>query len=325
MKKRLVMATAAVLAAALFAGSTMAAEPKKNAYEEETKIGYLAVAIGDSVSAAWIKGIEKYLSSFSTISVDTYDGQASVDTQVQIMDEMIEQQYDAILLQAVDMAGLGASVEKAEEAGIPVITMNLDADATHAGLVAMVDVEAGQLIAKAIGDALGGEGSVVIISATPGATKGQYMDQGFKGELEANYPGIEILDEQTGEWLTENANTVMNDFLTKYPDVKAVFCHNDAMAEGAAAAIEAAGKTGEIAVWGADGETKMLEYIEQGLCTGTVYTNCTEQGALAAQLAIYCINTGITGADLSATPTIKMSPVVVTADNVATITPDIRW
>ena len=54
--------------------------------------------------------------------------------------------------------------------------------------------------------------------------------------MEEEYPNIEILDEQSGEWLTENANTVMTDFLTKYPEIDAVLCHNDAMAEGAAEA-----------------------------------------------------------------------------------------
>lgn len=63
----------------------------------------------------------------------------------------------------------------------------------------------------------------------------------------------------------------MTNFLTKYPEIDAVFCHNDAMAEGAAEAAKAAGK--DIQIWGCDGETKMLEYIEQGLCTGTIYTD----------------------------------------------------
>ena len=143
-----------------------------------------------------------------------YDGEASVDTEVQIMDELINQKYDAIILQATDAAGLAASVDKAEAAGIPVITCNLDADTVHTGLVSAVDVEAGEQIATSIGDSLGGQGKVVIISATPGATKGENIDKGFKAVMEEKYPDIEILDEQSGEWLTENANTVMTDFLT---------------------------------------------------------------------------------------------------------------
>lgn len=295
----------------------------KDVYSEDVKIAFLPNVIGDSVAAAWAEGMQTYLGEFENITLDVYDGEASVDTEVQIMDELINQEYDAIILQATDAAGLAASVDKAEAAGIPVITVNMDADTTHAGMVTMVDVEAGEKVADAIGESLGGEGNVVIISATPGASKGEQLDKGFKAVMEEKYPNIEILDEQSGEWLTENANTVMTDFLTKYPDIDAVFCHNDAMAEGAAEAVKAAGR--DLQVWGCDGETKMMEYIEQGLCTGTVYTDVKNQGAVAAQFALYAIGSGITASNLSETPIVKMSSITVTADNVADITDNMRW
>lgn len=294
----------------------------KDAYTDDIKIAFLPNVIGDSCAAAWAEGMHDYLDNFTNVTFDVYDGKASVDTEVQIMDELINQKYDAIILQATDAAGLAASTEKAEAAGIPVITCNLDADTVHTGLVAAVDVEAGQQIAKAIGES--GAKKVLIISATAGATKGENIDKGFKETLEADYPDVEILDEQSGEWLTENANTVMNDFLTKYPEIDAVLCHNDAMAEGAAEACKAAGKT-DIQIWGCDGESKMLDYIEQDLCTGTIYTNCNAQGQLCAQMAMYAISSGITASNVSETPLVKMAPILVTKDNLSDITEEMRW
>lgn len=295
----------------------------KDVYSEDIKIAFLPNQIGDSCGAAWAEGMETYLSEFENVTFDVYDGELSVDTEVQIMDDLINQEYDGIILQATDAAGLASSVDKAEAAGIPVITVNMDADTTHAGMVTMVDIEAGEAVAEAIGESLGGKGNVLIISATPGASKGERLDEGFKAVMEEKYPDIEILDEQSGEWLTENANTVMTDFLTKYPEVDAVFCHNDAMAEGAAEAVKAAGR--DLQVWGCDGETKMLEYIEQGLCTGTVYTDVKAQGAACAQFTMYAIESGITGSMLSETPIVKMASITVTADNVADITDSMRW
>lgn len=294
----------------------------KDAYDGEIKIAFLPNVIGDSCAAAWAQGMRDYLSAFSNVTFDVFDGKASVDTQVQIMDELINQKYDAIILQATDAAGLASSAQKAEAAGIPVITCNLDADTVHTALVAGVDVEAGRIIAKAMGD--NGAKKVLIISATAGATKGENIDKGFKATLEESYPDVEILDEQSGEWLTENANTVMTDFLTKYPEIDAVLCHNDAMAEGAAEACKAAGRDG-IEIWGVDGESKMLDYIEKGLCTGTVYTNCNAQGQLCAQMAMYAIESGITAANLTETPLVKMAPIVVTQENLSDITPEMRW
>ena len=303
--------------------ATTEAASGKDAYADDIKIGFLPNVIGDSCAAAWAEGMEGYLNNFANVTFNVFDGKASVDTENTIMEQMINEKYDAIILQATDAAGLAATTDKAEAAGIPVITCNLDADTTHTGLVAAVDIEAGEQIAEYIGESLGGSGKVVIISATPGATKGENIDKGFKAVMEEKYAGIEILDEQSGEWLTENANTVMNDFLTKYSEIDAVLCHNDAMAEGAAEAVTAAGR--EMQIWGVDGESKMLDYIEQGLCTGTIYTDCQKQGAACAQFCMYAIGSGITAKNLSATPIVKMSPIVVTKDNLSEITEDMRW
>ncbi|MCI8598435.1 MAG: sugar ABC transporter substrate-binding protein [Lachnospiraceae bacterium] len=294
----------------------------KNPYEEDVKIAFIPYTIGDSVGSAWAEGMKAEFANYSTVTFNVFDGEASVDTEVQIIDDLINQSYDAIILQSVDSAGLAASVQKAEAAGIPVITVNLDADTPHSSLVAMVDYEGGAQVAQSIAESLGGKGNVVIIQASPGATKGENSSRGFKDALEA-YPDIEILDEQTGEWLTEEAYTVMADFLTKYPEIDAVFCHNDAMAEGAAEAAKAVGRLDDIQIWGMDGETKMLEYIEQGLCTGTIYTNCQEQGATCARMAMYHIAAGVRSN--ASTPVVKIAPIVVTSENVSDITDDMRW
>jgi ribose transport system substrate-binding protein len=306
------------------AKSTAAA---KDPYKDQIKVGFVPNVIGDSVAAAWGEGIKKELSVFPNVKYQAFDGKASAETQVTIMKDLINQKYDCIILQANDAAALAGTVKDAEAAGIPVITLNLDADTPHAGLVAMVDYEAGSLVADQIAQSIGDKaGNVVIIQAPPGATRGINVEKGFKDGI-AKHSNIKILDAQNGEWLTEKGNEVMRDFLTKYPKIDGVFAINDAMAEGASQAIEAAGRLNEMVIWGADGEKKALEYIEKGKLTGTIYTNCYDQGATAARLALYMV--GAAGqADSSKyakTPVVKMAPIVVTKDTVSTISANIRW
>lgn len=296
----------------------------KSPYSDAIKIGFVPNVIGDSVAAAWAKGASDELAVYDNVTFQIFDGEASAETQNQIITDLITQDYDAIILQAADSASLASSVKQAEAAGIPVITLNLDANTPHAGLIAMVDYEAGKLVAQKMAEGMSDEGKVVIIQASAGATRGENLESGFRDEM-ANHSKIEILDAQSGEWLTEKANVVMNDFLTKYKQIDGVFCHNDAMAEGASQAAESVGRLEGMQIWGADGESKALEYIEQGKMTGTIYTNCFDQGATAARLAMYLIGSETVTASYTKTPVIKMAPIVVTPETVSSIGDNIRW
>lgn len=297
---------------------------EKDPYTDEIKVAWIPTNAADANGTAWGLGIQRELEYWPNASYTMFDGERDSEKQASIIRDLIVQEYDAIILQAYNSAGIAEAVREAEEAGIPVICINIDADTPHAALVAMTDYEAGFVIGTQMAEDVGGEGNFVVIQATPGASRGENLEEGFQAAV-ANYPGITILGEQTGEWNSEKANAVMADFLTSFPQIDGVFCHNDQMAEGAADAIQAAGRQGEMSVWGANGETKALEYIEQGRMTGTIYTNCYDQGATAARLAMMYIGGNIDTSKFTETPVVKMPPIVVTADNVASITPDMRW
>ena len=314
---------ASLVAAALLSSVTVFAEGK-DPYTDELRIAWIPTAATEANCTAWGNGIKNEAEYWSNVSVDVYDGEKNADKQVTLMNDCIAQEYDGIIIQTYNKATLTPAIEEAEEAGIPVVCINMDSDAVCHGLVSMTDYEAGAVIAQKIAEALGEEGNVVVIQATPGAARGINLEAGFQDTL-ANYPGIKILEEQAADWNMEKANTTMANFLTAYPDqIDAVFAHNDQMAEGAGMACQTAGVE-DIVIWGANGETKALEYISDGIITGTVYTNCYDQGATALRLLMMSIGSGIDISDWEATPVIKMPPITVTAENVDSITEDMRW
>lgn len=299
-------------------------EAEKNPYTDSLKIAWIPTAASEANGTAWGKGIEQELQYWPNVEFNIFDGEKNSDTQNAIIADLIAQDYDGIILQAWNSDANAQAVADAEAAGIPVVCINIDVNTPHAGLVAMTDVEAGYAIGQRIAKDLNGEGNVVVIQATPGAARGENLEQGFQQAM-AEYSGITILDEQTGEWNMEKANTVMQNFLTTYGDeIDAVFAHNDQMAEGAGEAVRNAGYS-DILIWGANGETKALEYIEDGTITGTVYTNCYNQGATAARLLMMYIGSNINTSTFTETPVIKMPPMTVDAENVGSITQDMRW
>ena len=240
------------------------------------------------------------------------------------MSEIITQKYDAIILQASDNSALAASVTEAEEAGIPVITINMDVDSVHSALVQMVDYDAGRLAAEEIAKELDGTGKIVIIQGLPGIIRTDNLEKGFRDTI-GQYSGIEIIGSQAANFEKETAMSVMNSFMQANDKIDGVFAINDAMAEGAALAAESANRLDGMVIWGADGEKDALAMIESGQLTGTIYTNCWDEGSTAAKVALLMIGSEYSYDVLSKTPVINMEPVVVTKDTVAQILPEDRW
>lgn len=301
-------------------------ERTKNPYEDEMKFAWVPTRASEANATAWGNGIREELSYWSNTTLNVFDPEGDAEQEAKIVSDLVAQGYDGIFLQTINPDVLSASVREAEEAGIPVVCINMGTTEPHAALVSMTDFEAGQVIARRIGDALGGEGKIVIIEAVVGAARGVKLQDGFMSVLQSEYPNIEVLDSQPADWNMEKAQNLMNDYLTKYGDeIDAVFAHNDQMAEGAGMAVQNAGKSGDIIIWGANGETKALEYIEQGIITGTVYTNCKEQGKTAARIMMLYLNSNLDTSTFTKTPVTKMPPITVDASNVSSITPDMRW
>ena len=303
----------------------VSAKVRKDPYSgEEIRIAYVAHDLGTPNNQAWLEGIQRECGSWDNIKVSAFNGESSAETQVQIMGDIINQHYDAIILQCSDGTALAPAVAQAEESGIPVITLNLDADTVHSALVMAVDYDAGRMAADKMAEQLGGSGKIGIIQGVPGLHRTDNLEQGFR-ETIANYSGIEIVEAQSASFEKETAITVMNSFLQSHSDLAGVFCINDAMAEGAALAAESAGKGGQLVIWGADGEKDALAMIENGQMSGTIYTNSWDEGSTAAKIALLMIGSEYSYNVLQQTPQVIMEPIVATKDTVGQIAEEDRW
>ena len=321
MKKILVL----TLVAIMLAGCFTAVAESTYAPDEPVKMGFITSRFAHTVPMAWSKGIEEELANYSNVEYTAFDGEGTAEAQLRLMDELINQEYDVIFLQANDGAALTEAVREAEEEGIYVINLNLDVNCVHAGLVTMSDYSAGQTIADEMAKALNGEGNIVILESPPGATLGVNRKQGFLDRIAEAYPGMQVVASQDANWMQDEAFEIMNTFLQQFDKIDGVYGINDSMAQGAALAAQAAGRLDEMIIWGADGDGVAMDYIEQGIQTGTIYTNCFDQGATAARLAMWLVDAQIPHDSYQYTARIEMQPIVVTAENVATIPMEDRY
>ena len=306
--------------------STPAADVSANTVTQKTqfKVGFISWLNGHSVPAAWNKGIENEVKDFPNIQYQEFDGEQSSENQISILRNLVNQKYDAVIIQAGDTTSMGPAIEEARKAGVFIITLNLTVDTTVSADIEMAHYQTAVLVASEMAKELNQQGKIVILQGAPGASAAIDREKGFRDEL-AKYPNMEIIEAQTAQWMKDEAITVMNTFLQKYDKIDGVFGMNDSMAEGAALAAEAAGRLNGMVIWGDDGEKDALTMVEQGKLTGTIYTNCFEQGALALRVAEYLVTSGLNPLDIPNTGRILMAPLVVTKDNVASIPAANRW
>ncbi|PFG29873.1 ABC transporter substrate-binding protein [Paramicrobacterium agarici] len=182
------------------------------------------------------------------------DGRQDLAAQNEQIDAFIQQGLDVLLLNAVDSEGIGPAVERAIDAGITVVAVDVGAKGAQA-TVTTDNVQAGELSCQALVDEIGGSGDILIVDGTP-ITSIQDRMEGCQNILDEN-PDVNVVATQNGDNGREKALTLTTDMLTAHPDVVGIFAVNDPTALGAVLAAQQAGKT-DIVVTGVDGSPEAV-------------------------------------------------------------------
>ncbi|QBS38492.1 D-ribose ABC transporter substrate-binding protein [Thermaerobacter sp. FW80] len=191
------------------------------------------------------------------------DAQDDPARQVSQIEDLVTQGVDAIVINPTDGDAVVPAIEKANQANIPVITVDRAATggkvATH---IASDNVAGGRMAGEYIIDLLGGEGKVVELEGIPGTSAARDRGQGFN-EVIGSADGIEVVARQPADFDRAKGMSVMENILQAQPEIDAVFAHNDEMALGALEAIKASGRSG-IKVIGFDGTPDAVAAVKAG-------------------------------------------------------------
>jgi ribose transport system substrate-binding protein len=105
---------------------------------------------------------------------------------------------------------------------------------------------AAEAAAQWLGEQIKGKGSVAVLSLSPEGSQSVIRVQGFADGMKKYWPGVNVLPTQYDGHDTSKAASIISSLLQAHPDLAAVYSIEDAGGDGAAAAIKAAGKTGQI-------------------------------------------------------------------------------
>lgn len=249
----------------------------------------------------------------ATLSVS--DAQDDAQQQADDIQDFITQGVDVILINPVDSAAIVPSIEAANEAGIPVFTVDRGAEGgevvTH---IASDNVLGGRLAAEYLFGQIG-EGTVVQLEGVPGASATNDRGEGFQQALDGA-TGIELASSQTANFNREEGYNVAQNLFQASPDLAGLFAQNDEMALGAVEAAEEAGLT-DLVIVGFDATDDAIAAIADGRMAGTVAQQPARMGELGVNLAVDFL---VEGQEL--TPTVPVEVTVVTSDNVDEYLPE---
>ncbi|MFB4473773.1 ribose ABC transporter substrate-binding protein RbsB [Oceanobacillus caeni] len=224
---------------------------------------------------------------YEIIVVNAQDDAA---TEISGIEDLIQQNVDVLLINPTDSAAVSSAVQSANNAGIPVITIDRSADNGEVEtLITSDNVAGGEMAADFILEQLGEGAKVAEIQGIAGASATRERGEGFHHIADKQ---LDIVASQPADFDRTKGLTVMENTLQGKGDIQAVFAHNDEMALGAIEAIKAAGK--DIVVIGFDGVEDALASVQAGELTATI----AQQPDLMGQEAVSTVEKVLNGEEL---------------------------
>lgn len=186
-----------------------------------------------------------------------------------------------------------AIVDLVERARVPTVTIWNKPQSLHpwdgyehwVAHTAFDGVDSGYRNAKALIEAIGGEGNIVALQGIPDNPPAKQRLEGLQKALE-EHPQVKLLDTQPADWDSAKAQNVTETWLAKYGDrIDGIFSSSDGMSVGAVAALRARGLNGEIPVTGSDGNSDGLRLVKSGDMVSTMFIDPVYMGAITSAIA----------------------------------------
>jgi ribose transport system substrate-binding protein len=232
------------------------------------------VTIGVSVPAAdhgWTGGVNYFaqqaIERLGTTYLDVefvFASAPDAPKQIADIEDMVSTRgIDALVILPGDPDAMTSAIKQVKDAGkfVTVVDRQLSIDGVEDLYVAGDNPGLGANAAAYIKEQLPEGGNIVILRGLPIPIDQQRFD-GFMGGIEGS--NITVLDDEFANWNRDDGFKVMQDFLTRFPDIKAVWTQDDDISLGAMEAIKQAGRENDMFIVGGAGMQQILQAVANG-------------------------------------------------------------
>ncbi|MBP8214456.1 MAG: substrate-binding domain-containing protein [Propionivibrio sp.] len=282
------------------------------------------VVMGVSIPAAthgWAGGVVYWANrtqaelekQYPGIKVVVKTAGSAAEQANQVQDLQTVNKINTLVILPFESAPLTQPVAQVKNKGVfvTVVDRGLTDTSAQNAYVAGDNPGFGKVAAEFMAKELGGKGDLVILRGIPTVIDNQRVDA-FNAVIAAN-PGMKVLDAKHGNWNRDDAFKVMQDYLTRFKKIDAVWASDDDMAVGVQKAIEQAKRTDIKMVIGGAGAKGYVKKVMDG--DPIVKANVTYSPSMIADAMKLTADARVKGAEMPATTIIPS--VLITKDNAA--------
>jgi len=237
----------------------------------------------NSLSHSWCaqgKDAVDYFAKLLNIKIDWQDQPGDPNAQLAIFNKFAANAstYDFVGVQPVSIGTLVEPITTLIKAGKPVVAIDtLIAplkQQTDMGVLTFMSCDniiLAEGVCSALAAKIGRKGSVAHIGGDPGHSGAQGRKVGFHNIFDPLVASgaVKIVEDQPANWLPDKAASLTQTFLTKYPDLVAIFYDNDDMAVPGLKAVQDAGRDKTVFVGGLDAMPPAIQLVADGKLTAT--------------------------------------------------------
>ena len=253
------------------------------------KVGVSIANFDDTFLTYMMDGMKAYAKAHpNDVQLTFTDAKEDMAKQLDQVENFIVQKMDAIIVVPVDTSATAPMTKNMLAKKIKAVYVNRNPGNLPDGAyyVGSEEIVAGRLQMEFLGEKLKGKGNVAILMGkldNEGALKRTAGNE----EVQKNkYPGIKILDKQTGQWQRNEGLAKTEDWLNRFgKDLNAILANNDDMALGAIQALKDKKRT-DIIVVGVDATPDALTSVSKGELAATVFQDAAGQGGGGVEVAM---------------------------------------
>jgi ribose transport system substrate-binding protein len=209
------------------------------------------------------QAIDRLQKAYSNVKFVLATAPDSTKQAADLEDMVSTRNIDGLVILPGDPDAMTASIKKVKDAGkwVTVIDRQLSQSDIEDLYVAGDNPGLGATTAAYFKQAMPNGGNIVVLRGAPIPIDKQRVDAFMDGIKGTN---IKVLDSQFANWNRDDGYKIMQDFLTKYPNIDAVWAQDDDTLVGALKAIKEAGRDGKIWAVGGAGMNQIVKMVEAG-------------------------------------------------------------